>query len=83
MRILAIAILLGSAVLAANPLTSDLETTADANQKSSSVIAAGETIDPIVTGQTISKEDISEWEAERKRYLECPDCETKQAFPGD
>lgn len=83
MRIVAIAILLGSAVLAANPLMSDLENTADVNQESNSVVAVGDTIDPIVTGQTISKEDISEWEAERKRYLECPDCETKQAFPGD
>lgn len=83
MRILAIVTLVGSAVLAANPLYQNNEKTTQTSSGNKTVVAAGEVIDPIITGQTISKEKISEWEAERKRYLECPECEAKQPFPGD
>jgi len=83
MRILTIAVLMGSAVLAANPLGQDNEQTSNLNSSLETVVASGDVVDPIVTGQTISKEDISEWEAERKRYLECPECSAKQEFPGD
>ncbi|MEM7215660.1 MAG: hypothetical protein AAF423_08960 [Pseudomonadota bacterium] len=40
-------------------------------------------IDPISTGVTISSEHMEKWEAERKRYLECPECVASQPFPED
>lgn len=83
MRILTIAVLAGSAVLAANPLDQNKENDSGVNAAADALVVANDTVDPIVTGQTLSKEDISEWEADRKRYLECPECEAKQAFPGD
>ena len=46
MRIFAIALLLGSAVLAANPLTPEFESTAGESRQSGTVVAAGENIDP-------------------------------------
>ena len=83
MRILTIALLSGSAILAANPLSPETGSSTKSLPPEETVAVIGETIDPIVTGQTLSNEDISEWEAQRKRYLECPECEAKQAFPGD
>lgn len=40
-------------------------------------------IDPIVTGQTRSADNIDKWKAERARFLECPKCVADQPFPGE
>ncbi len=40
-------------------------------------------IDPIVTGQTISSDQMEEWKAKRARYKKCGLCGQQQPFPGD
>ncbi|MFK7903371.1 MAG: hypothetical protein AB8B49_11085 [Nitratireductor sp.] len=40
-------------------------------------------VDPIVTGQALSAEDLAEWKLRKKRFLECGLCGQEQAFPGD
>ena len=81
MRILTLALMAGSAVLAANPLQ-------DSGQQKEpgypeNLAQINEEVDRIVTGQTLSGDDIQEWEEQRKRYLECPDCTANQPFPED
>ena len=44
---------------------------------------AGTGVDPIITGVRVTPKQLKEWEARRKRYLECPQCVTSQPFPGD
>lgn len=79
-RLFVISAMVGSAVLAANPMKQ--EQTPVTKTKGQQVIVPGD-VDPVVTGQTLSNDDIAQWQEQRKRYLECPECETKQPFPGD
>ncbi|MEL7430650.1 MAG: hypothetical protein AAFN43_11710 [Pseudomonadota bacterium] len=81
MRILALALMAGSAVLAANPLQEPQKNEAPAYPETSAAI--GVEVDRIITGQTISGDEIKEWEEQRRRYLECPDCIAVQPFPGE
>lgn len=81
MRIVALALMAGSAVLAANPLQEPQEKAAPAYPETSAAIGAE--VDRIITGQTISGDDIKEWEKQRRLYLECPDCIATQPFPGE
>ncbi len=81
MRIFTVCFLAGSAVVAANSVNPDQPETSTSSQQA--VIAVPNTVDPIITGQTISSENIADWEAQSKRYRQCPECEEKQPFPGD
>lgn len=38
-------------------------------------------IDPIVTGETVTIDDMAEWEKRKKRFLDCGLCGEPQAFP--
>jgi hypothetical protein len=40
-------------------------------------------IDPIVTGQTISSDQLEEWKAKRDKFLKCGLCGNAQPFPED
>lgn len=40
-------------------------------------------VDPFIVGNEITPEHLAHWNAQRKRYLECPDCEASQPFPGE
>ncbi len=42
-----------------------------------------EKIDPIVTGQAVSPDDVIGWEKRKERFLECGLCGEGQPFPGD
>ena len=78
MRILTAAILMGTAALAVNtfstPKTDGFQIVAETKDPA---------IDPIITGQTVSAEDIEEWEERRKKFLDCKDCNPTQPYPGD
>ena len=81
MRILTLALMAGSAVLAANPLEDSEKQPSPGYPENLAEIH--ENVDRIVTGQTISGSEIEQWEEQRRRYLECPDCAANQPFPGD
>ena len=40
-------------------------------------------VDPIVTGQTISSDQLEDWKAKRARYLKCGLCGNEQPYPAD
>lgn len=40
-------------------------------------------IDPIITGQTISPDQLQEWKAKKMRFEECGLCGEAQPFPGE
>lgn len=40
-------------------------------------------IDPIITGQTISSDQLEDWKAKRNRFEECGLCGDEQPFPSD
>ena len=81
MRILTLALMAGSAVLAANPLENSEKQPAPGYPENLAEI--NESVDRIVTGQTISGDEIEQWEEQRRQYLECPECAASQPFPGD
>lgn len=81
MRIFTVALLAGSAFIAANSFTSDGQSAKQEEKQASMEVPAG--VDPIVTGQTISPENIADWERQNRAYIDCPDCEATQPFPGD
>lgn len=40
-------------------------------------------IDHIVTGQTISSDQLEEWKSKRDKFRRCGLCGEEQAYPGD
>ena len=40
-------------------------------------------LDPIITGQTISSDQLEDWKAKRRRFEECGLCGEAQPFPSD
>lgn len=81
MRILTIALVTGSVILAVNAKTTPVGSEKQIAQ--GVTVPANADVDRIVTGNTLSKENIKNWEEERKRYLECPSCAATQPFPED
>ena len=78
MRILTVAILVGTSAFAVNSFSSSKA------ENSQLVVEAEEsTVDPIVTGQTISSEERKNWEERRKKFLDCADCDSGQPYPGE
>lgn len=81
MRIVTIALVTGSVILAVNAKTTPVGNEQQLSQQIT--IPANADVDRIVTGNTLSKENLQNWEEERKRYLECPSCAADQPFPED
>ncbi|MEM7069625.1 MAG: hypothetical protein AAF478_12160 [Pseudomonadota bacterium] len=40
-------------------------------------------VDPLVTGATVTKKHLLEWEARRDLYFQCPECFANQPYPED
>lgn len=75
MGILKVALLSGIALLATAPITPPVFQDVMTEER------VPPHIDPVVTGQTISSEDREDWATQKKRYLECPECQASQPFP--